>query len=353
MRHRKRFAPNPLQRTGARKETREMEPSKKIVNQMVNGSKPGAVVPMRTYKPKTVADLSAVFQGEAAVGKGKALVTVTFSAELANEVLEKCNHGNRPIRRGNLAAWTQAMSDGRWGDSTLIFGLFDGVLRIGDAQHRMLAQKGSGTEQTYAVWVYTDDDEFQSAVRRVDSKGSARNVRDLLVIEGLMTAGHGQFAEAALNKMVMFDGTNRNGVTTDLETRLVYAERRIKSLLWVVSGIPTRTFKPSVLGALVFAHSKDPKATEELIQRVVAGDGLRAQTAEHTFALNKESLNCARSAAECRRAMATVLRLVSDHKEGRRVARKVEVMCQATRDAVERYAGKTAWSILESDKKRA
>lgn len=330
-----------------------METAKKIMHQKDESSKAsGVVVPIRTYKPASVVAMTAMLQAEATVGKGKALVTVTISPELAASVLEQCNLGNRPIRRGNLAAWTEAMSDGRWGDSVLIFGVVDGVLRIGDAQHRLLAQKQSGTTQTYAVWAYADADEFQSAVRRVDAKGSARNVRDLLVIEGHMTAGHGHIAEAAINKMVAFDGTAKAGTSLDLESRLLYAERYLRSLAWAVTQIPPRTFKPAIVAGLVFTHAKDPKSTEDLVARVVAGDGLRAQTPEHTFALNKESLNCARSGPECRRAIATVMRLVSDHKDGRKTSKTITVICQPTQDAVIRYAGKKAWAIVEADAKR-
>lgn len=327
-----------------------MDQAKKIVHQNSSDSKTAQVVPLRSYAPRTIQELFSILSDEAMVGKGKALVRVTITAQLAGELLASCNHGNRPIKGPNLAAYMAAMRDKRWGDSALIFAIIDGVLRIGDGQHRLRAQLETGTTQSYGMWVYSDPDEFKAAVRYVDARGAARNVRDLLVIEGLMSAGHAQYAEGALNTMVWFDGTQQRGVALDLDTRMSLAERRAKSLSYVASDIPPRTFRPWVLGALAFAYAKDPKATASMVAAATSAEGLVAGTAAHTFALMKESMNGAKKPSEKRRAMAITLRLVRDFAAGRKTSKRVDVHCDATFEAVKRYAGDRALDLLKADK---
>lgn len=328
----------------------KMEQATKIMNLNLSDIKPGQVVPLRSYVPRTVEELRAVLADESSVGKGKALVRVNVTAQLAGELIEFCNHGNRPIKAPNLAAYMAAMRDKRWGDSSLILGLVDGSLCVGDGQHRLRAQQETGTTQAYGMWVYSDPDDFKAAVRYVDARGAARNVRDLLVIEGLMSAGHAQYAEGALNTMVWFDGTQQRGVALDLDTRMNLAERRAKSLAYVASDIPPRTFRPWVLGALAFAYAKDPKATAAMVAAATAAEGLQAGNAAHTFALMKETLNGAKKPSEKRRAMAATLRLVSDYANKRKTAKNVATQCDPTYEAVRRYAGDRAVDLLKADK---
>ena len=327
-----------------------METTKKIVQHNSDNSKRGQVVPLRTYTPRSADDLRAVLLAEAEVGRGKALANVSISAAVAAALIQDCNHGNRPVKTPMLNSYTAAMREDRWGDSAIILGALEDGLRIGDGQHRLKAQVETGTTQTYGVWVYTDQDDFQAAVRRVDARGNARNVRDLLVIEGTMPAGDGMYAEGALNTMVWFDGTMQRGTALDLDTRMSYAERRIKSLAFVASDIPKRMFRPWILGALAFSHHKDAKATIALVDAATAIDGLKAGSAAHTLAYLKEQLNAARKPSEKRRAMAIVMRLVHDFSLDRKTAKKIAAQCDATYAAVKRYAGERALVLLKADK---
>lgn len=328
-----------------------MEPKKRMTQDKTEDKRGGQVVPMRTYQVRTAEAFAQVLQREAAVGNGRAIVHMTINKPLAEQILERCNVGNRPLRRPNVERYATAMASGRWGDSTLMFGLIDGALRIGDAQHRLHALIASCTEQAFDVRVYTDPDEFAAAARRCDERGAARTLRDLLVIEGVADAGHGQRMEPAANYMMKFDGS-WGKQAPDNETRMDYALRKIRSLSWAAT-LPRGAFRPHVLGALTFCHVKDARSAEGFAAMVVAGEGLAKGMPAHTLLQLKEGLNLASGEADKRRAMATVIRIFDDFRNGRKTKSRVEIMCDLTQAAVERVVNRRAWEALEAISKRA
>lgn len=308
-----------------------------------------------TLRPSTLEQLTDQLLGEAIPNRGRALVQIIVSAALANALVGQCNLGNRPVRPNMRLQFATAMNEDRWGDSNLIFGVIDGSVQIGDGQHRLMAQADTGTTQNYAAWVYTDADEFKAAVRRVDSRGSARSVADLLVINGNLSQQKARTAETVANFMMQFDGTVQPRRAPDLESRFAYCETRVPGLEFAIASTAKQVgFKPWARAAIAFAYGKERKATTEFVERIVSKENLRAGMPEHTFLKQQDKLMAAKSPADKRRACAVVLRLIHESAIGSRTTRtNVRVDSDETMAAVERFAGKRAAAQLKADHKRA
>jgi hypothetical protein len=237
----------------------------------------------------------------------------TISPALAEGVLSAWNTSNRRIDEVRVQAMKRDMTAMRWLSGEVIgFGILSEGIQVGDGQHRLRAQVGSGTEQVYRVRCFTDEIEFARFVTTRDS-GKARSLADLLSILGL--TGSPTAFERVANAIQTFNGAMPSRLTK--QERLDFAFDRASEIKYVLS-LPTRSFRAHTLAAVAIAYRKYPKPVADFMAKVISGAELPAGSPALELSKALPDLNAARGAKEKDRTMATVLRVINDGIRGKR-----------------------------------